>query len=61
VSEFRSEVRSEFADVRKEMREGFTEVRGEMAALRLMIVRLGGGFMIAWVSVIATILLRAPA
>lgn len=59
-SEF-SDVRTEFSDVRNEMREGFAEMRGEMVALRLMVLRLGGGLMVGFGSVIATILLRAPA
>jgi hypothetical protein len=58
VRDLRSETREGFAQVHSEMREGFAEVRGEINDLRLMMIRVGGGLMIALVGVIAAILAR---
>jgi hypothetical protein len=58
-------MRQGFTQVRSEMREWFGEVRGELSGvrgeindLRLMMIRVGGGVMIALVGVIAAILAR---
>jgi hypothetical protein len=65
IRDLRSEMRQGFTQVRSEMREGFGEVRGELSGvrgdindLRLMMIRVGGGVMIALVGVIAAILAR---
>jgi hypothetical protein len=69
VRELRRETRNEFTEMRREMRDGFdftnrridtlgTELRSEIEALRLTILRVGGGMMIGLVGVIAAILAR---
>jgi hypothetical protein len=45
-------------DLRVEMRDMRVELTAEIAALRLMIMRFGGGMLVALIGVIAAILLR---
>ena len=58
VRELRREMRAEFSDVRSGMRTGFREVRDETEALRLTVLRVGGGMLIGLTGVIAAILAR---
>ena len=51
-------MREEFASVRTEMRDGFVALRGEIESLRLILLRVGGGMMIALLGVIAAIIAR---
>ena len=54
----RTEMRAEFTSVRTEMRDGFVALRGEIESLRLILLRVGGGMMIALLGVIAAIIAR---
>jgi hypothetical protein len=58
IRDLRTEVGALRTDLRGEMREGFANLRGEINDLRLLMLRVGGGVMIALVGVIAAILAR---
>jgi len=46
-------------DLRAEMGQGFAEVRGEIEALRVTLLRIGGGMMVGLLGVIAAVLASA--
>jgi hypothetical protein len=46
-------------DLRAEMGQGFAGVRGEIEALRVTLLRIGGGMMVGLVGVIAAVLASA--
>jgi hypothetical protein len=69
IRELRAEMRQGFAELRAETRQGFAShrsefkgdlggLRAEFEALRLTLLRVGGGIMIGLVGVIAAILVR---
>jgi hypothetical protein len=58
IRDLRTEVGALRTDLRGELREGFANLRGEINDLRLLMLRAGGGLMIAFVGVIAAILAR---
>ena len=50
------ELRADMRELRTEMRTGFAENRAEIAALRLMVMRFGGGLLIAQFAMIAALI-----
>ena len=58
IRDVRTEVREGFSELRGEMREGFAELRAEINSLRLIMIRIGGGMLIALLGVIAAVLAR---
>jgi hypothetical protein len=58
IDDFTKRVDSDIRELRAEMRVGFAEVRSEIAALRLMVMRFGGGLLIAQFGMIAALIAR---
>jgi hypothetical protein len=56
IDDFAQRVDADIRELRVEMRAGFAEVRSEISALRLMVVRFGGGLLIAQFGMIAALI-----
>jgi hypothetical protein len=48
----------DLAELRSEMREGFAASRADLEALRETMIRIGGGMLIGFISVLTAILAR---
>ena len=51
-------VDKDMRDLRTDMNAGFAEVRTELSALKLMVMRFGGGLLIAQFGLIAALIAR---
>ena len=51
-------VHTELLELRREMNAGFAELRAEISSLRLMVMRFGGGMLIAQFGMIAALIAR---
>jgi hypothetical protein len=58
IDDFAQRVDVDIRELRMEMRTGFSEIRSEISALRLMVVRFAGGFLIAQFGMIAALIAR---
>jgi hypothetical protein len=58
INDFTQRVDADIREFRVEVRAGFAEIRGELAALRLMVMRFGGGLLIAQFGMIAALIAR---
>jgi hypothetical protein len=58
IADLRSEIREGFASMRSELGAQRSELSGQIEALRLTMLRVGGGMMVGLVGVIAAILAR---
>lgn len=56
IRDLRREVREQGDELRGEVHEQGAELRGEIAALRVTLIRVGGGMMAGLVGVIAAVL-----
>ena len=55
-----SRVDQDFRDLRSEMHEGLGSVRDEINSLRHLMLQVGGGMLVGFISVLAAILVRGP-
>ena len=51
-------VHAELLELRREMHAGFAELRAEISGLRLMVMRFGGGILLAQFGMIAVLIAR---
>jgi hypothetical protein len=51
-------VDKDMRDLRTDMNSGFAEVRSELSSLKLMVMRFGGGLLIAQFGLIAALIAR---
>jgi hypothetical protein len=58
INDFAQRVDADIRELRVEMRAGFAEIRAELSALRLMVMRFGGGLLIAQFGMIAALIAR---
>jgi hypothetical protein len=58
IDDFAQRVDVDIRELRMEMRTGFSEIRSEISALRLVVVRFGGGLLIAQFGMIAALIAR---